>query len=121
MIENESINFVKETHVALKFIHWDWTGSTGFSSVWCWFHIFREKYENIADVKIGFRNTGQSTRFFIRVSSVYLDYSNWSYIADLPVVAESISMQDLIDSAVVVADKILVTNKDEIDAKRQSF
>jgi len=129
--ESVSVKFAKETHAALNDPLWQWTGSTAFSDVWCWLpecsfactdwkdYVCIIKF--VFSVKIGFRNTGRKTNFFVRISSLDIDYSNWSYVADLDVAAESVSIDNLINTASESAYALLAKHLPEINAKKAAF
>jgi len=120
----EDVEFAKEGHVALRDPRWEWTEFYTFLSVWCWLPFAEIGYTDVegdfkAKTWIGFINTGQSTRFFIKVSS--RDYPSFSFLADLDVDAESVSIEDLILSARVCGVALLAKNLPEINAKKAAF
>ena len=120
----EDVEFAKEKHIALRDPRWRWNGSYTFLDVWCWLISTPIVYTDVegdfeAEVRIGFRNTGQSTRFFVRVSS--LGYPSFSYIADLGVDAGSVSIEDLIMSGTVCGVSLLAKRLPEINAKKVAF
>ena len=120
----EDVEFVKGRHVALRDPRWEWTEFYTFLSVWCWLPFAEIDYTDVegdfkAKAWIGFINTGQSTRFFIKVSS--RDYPSFSYIADLDVDAESVSTEDLIKSAEASGIALLAKHLPEINAKKAAF
>jgi len=124
LTRNKDVKFAKQRHVALNDPRWQWTGSTTSLSVWCWFPLKGIEYTDVegdfkAEVKIGFINTMQSTNFFVRVSS--LDYPSFSYIVDLGVDAKSVSIEDLIMSAIVCGVALLARHLPEINAKKAAF
>jgi len=127
MTRNEKdIEFAKETHIALNDPRWEWTGSTLFSDVWCWLPIsYDMKHDYSFSIKIGFTSTGQRlfmtgqrASFFIRISSLYIDDANWSYVVDLDVAAESVSINDLIESSGKAAYELLAKHRQEINRRK---
>jgi len=132
MTRNEgNVEFEKARHIALRDPRWEWSGFYTFLDVWCWVTFAEMSYTGVeigytdvegdfkAQAKIGFTSTGQSTRFFIKVSS--RDYPSFSYIADLDVDAESVSTEDLILSARVCGIALLAKHLPEINAKKAAF
>jgi len=122
----EDVEFVKGRHVALRDPRWQWGGFYTFLSVWCWLTFAEIGYTDVqgnfkeSQFRIGFTNTGQSTRFFVKVSSSF-DYPSFSYVADLDVNAKSVSIEDLILSARVCGVALLAKHLPEINAKKAAF
>ena len=127
MTRNEQdVKFAKEGHVALNDPRWQWGEFYTFLSVWCWLPFAEIGYTDVkgnfkeAQAKIGFTNTGQSTRFFVKVSSSF-DYPPFCFLADLDVNAKSVSIEDLILSARVCGVALLAKHLPEINAKKAAF
>ena len=122
----EDVEFAKEGHVALRDPRWEWGGFYTFLDVWCWLPFAEIGYTDVkgnfkeAQAKIGFTNTGQSTRFFVKVSSL-LDYPSFCFLADLEVVARFVSMEDLLKSATDSGIALLAKHLPEINAKKAAF
>ena len=133
MTRNEKdIKLAKENHVALNDPRWEWTGSTLFSDVWCWLPIFRIEYADIDypfNARIGFTSTGQrlfmtgqKASFFVKVSSLLdFEHQNWSYVANLNVIAELVSIDKLISVACESAYGLLASHLPEIRKKKAAF
>jgi len=124
MTRNEQdVEFEKARHVSLRDPRWEWTEFYTFLSVWCWLPFAEIDYTDVegdfAKAWIGFINTGQSTRFFIKIAS--RDYPPFSYIADLDVDAKLVSIEDLILSARVCGVALLAKHLPEINAKTTAF
>jgi len=135
MTENQSIKFAKESHIALNDPRWEWTGSTAFLGVWCWLPIVKIGYTDpvgdfFANVRIGCRNIGQRMRFFITISSYTdtgqcgakfhiatssCDDPSLPLTADLNVDTESVSMDDLLKSAEIAGDKLLFSERQQLN------
>ena len=122
----EDVEFVKGRHVALRDPRWQWGGFYTFLSVWCWLTFAEIGYTDVqgnfkeSQFRIGFTNTGQSTRFFVKVSSL-LDYPSFCFLADLDVVARFVSMEDLIKLATASGTALLAKHLPEINEKKAAF
>ena len=132
MTRNEQdVEFEKARHIALRDPRWEWSGFYTFLDVWCWVTFAEMSYTDVeigytdvegdfkAQAKIGFTSTGQSRRFFVKVSS--LDYPSFCFLADLDVDARFVSMEDLIKLAEASGIALLAKHLPEINAKKAAF
>jgi len=125
MTRNEgNVEFEKARHVSLRDPRWEWSGFYTFLDVWCWVTFAEMSYTDVegdfkAQAKIGFKSTGQSRRFFVKVSS--LDYPSFCFLADLEVDARFVSMEDLLKSATDSGIALLAKHLPEINAKKAAF